>query len=1026
MDAVVDHKLAAELAEIKRVLRRKERKLKKYNQVLGAKKHVRETLRRHNGASDSQNNSSSDPEKNITEEVEIKSSGSRTVTFSNDSPKVIFVSPTPYLESKRKDKNHKHYRSLSSRRSNSQDRKKFEKESCAKDDQAGVPSTEANHENEFPNRNNDKQFEKTPIVSDLTNNNDSPKICNTSFGSSSIGAFSEINTLKNNGDKLSLPKQVALVSGDKGTVQNKLSICEVTESKVSGKECSDGLSEFPHYNETHYPSNSHSEPEVTSFKNFSQAQDSRQPLHHSTPNDKSINWFENESCLPKPSPEKNDNTSSITHILFENVSQNCTNSVISRKDNQELQVERMLSFKDSSSQNEVGSQDLFETQLHTRSENIEIKRSCASHRKWWKNHRTTQSSSEGSGSVTSDKGEPSKRLTGIIDQNCVSQVSINEPLTKIDMQEDHNTRMHQTEELMIKEIEQEMMKEFISEISEKEVSTNCEISKEIAEGKERIKMNRKSNFHTSEVIHKVRHKDEVQNKLIRVLDESENLNKCKFLNNCIDDLNKGSIQKTVPDELFEDNIDVFVHEASCLENSEQQNRHSNTAKECDALKEKGRLKVIPQEHCNKENLPVGNVIAQKNCLENVVRSNKDRDILCVNEANVHSEYTYQDETFINDTKHEPHNFINKENVRLHTLSVSEKYGRILTSSLVTLPDGNENKINILTVHECGFILWSASRKGRWLRARSESHPVDLQSSFGKPASSRVGLQEIWEELSEVSHQVGRASDIRNIVAVGLPSDDETRYLVAITTTTEADLRLLCILFSPSDKSLVIESGLGLSFCTSKNLFACALGEWCIAIYWNTIEPSSSACFLVVDLDVTFSKRNKQWALQCCSSLRSQILDRPLDCLVALNQPDPKGVVLCTAGNILYIYDAIENTILQQIKWEAIPPSWTLASQELVFLISMDIDGGKMHLTVLNPVSGIQETFTETFPDDLRLHESNTEDASLKPCGTVRLTCACFQAYGLVLVLDNGVVVHVPFDAFKCKMEPVKMEDVQYR
>lgn len=46
--------LAAQLAEVKRELRRKEKKLKKYSQVLGAKQHVRDTLRRHNIASESE------------------------------------------------------------------------------------------------------------------------------------------------------------------------------------------------------------------------------------------------------------------------------------------------------------------------------------------------------------------------------------------------------------------------------------------------------------------------------------------------------------------------------------------------------------------------------------------------------------------------------------------------------------------------------------------------------------------------------------------------------------------------------------------------------------------------------------------------------------------------------------------------------------------------------------------------------------------------------------------------------------
>lgn len=46
--------LAAQLAKIERELRRKERKLEKYNRVLKAKKHVRDTLRQHNVSSENQ------------------------------------------------------------------------------------------------------------------------------------------------------------------------------------------------------------------------------------------------------------------------------------------------------------------------------------------------------------------------------------------------------------------------------------------------------------------------------------------------------------------------------------------------------------------------------------------------------------------------------------------------------------------------------------------------------------------------------------------------------------------------------------------------------------------------------------------------------------------------------------------------------------------------------------------------------------------------------------------------------------
>lgn len=49
--------LESQLVRIKRELRRKERKLKKYTQVLGAKQHVRETIQRQRVACEEQSTS---------------------------------------------------------------------------------------------------------------------------------------------------------------------------------------------------------------------------------------------------------------------------------------------------------------------------------------------------------------------------------------------------------------------------------------------------------------------------------------------------------------------------------------------------------------------------------------------------------------------------------------------------------------------------------------------------------------------------------------------------------------------------------------------------------------------------------------------------------------------------------------------------------------------------------------------------------------------------------------------------------
>nr|XP_053631343.1 uncharacterized protein LOC128687766 isoform X1 [Cherax quadricarinatus] len=1038
MNSGVDHLLAAKLAEMKRELRRKERKLQKYNQVLGAKKHVRETLKRHNAASDSQNDSFSDAEKNIVTEAESKISGQEQPTFAMIPPKLfLFLQPHTC---KRKNKNPMYYRSLSTRKTNSQDRKKSKKESCTKEDHLEVLFKEADLENLSISFSNERKMAKTVLDSDVMNGGVSSKMYSTSDDNCDSSPVTEVKTKMGSKDSLSFPKNESLVSGSSGTANNELSNNKVTE-KICSTEIS-GSIEFPHIGDKISLSNSCVEPQVSSSENCGPTRDSQAFQQYSTLNGSINNWIENESYNLQSGKK-----SSILSTLHVNINEvdaqePNTNSVISIKDNHLQPEERILNFKDSNSQNETESQDLFETQQKTLTRNIEIKRSCVSLSKRWRKTRASQSSSENSGSAASDRGEPKDK---ILVQN-VEQNILKESLTELETPADHNTRQHQTEELMIKEIEQEMMKEFIGDISEQE-EEYYKITKEYVreeDSRERRKTDRNSESYSTEHfntirqehadelklgehitkvnhehIDKVRHEEyidkikhvrhiskvrqeskdkviheeninkvkhtQVQKKLMRSINESENSNEPhtrpsqKLQSNCIVSLNKNSCPKDAHDDLVNSNIVISTH--NTYHKTGEKQIKSGSSKISDVINERlsSYIKDSPQELFDPENLQKDKTFSHSHedekenatlnsDFQNTLKYEKVGESPCKKETDLQYKSTNKDKTCINfDTKNKPIKCSEAKDVRIHALPLIVEQGRILTTSLVTAPDKDGDKKIILTVQEHGLTLWNVDIKGKY-RAREDCLQADLHSSVDEDLNtSSVDLQEeVWTAFSEVSHQVGRAADIRDIVAVGLPSDEETRYVVAISKTTQADVRILCVHVGPDNKWLVVETGLGPSLCNAyKNLTACALGEWSVAMYWTSGDAPTYGCFLVLDLDVTYSRRNKQWALKCHSSPRSLILDEPLDCLIALNQTDPKDVVLYTAGNNLYIYDAVEDIIIQKIHWQATPPSWAIAVEELVFLISMDISVGKIYLTAVNPINGLQETFIETFLDSLR-------------------------------------------------------------
>ncbi|XP_042211158.1 uncharacterized protein LOC121858663 isoform X2 [Homarus americanus] len=1004
-----ENKKAAELEELKRKLRRKEHKLKKYKQAKEAKKHVRDTLRRHNAAGDTHDDLCSDSIKTDAAERDLMSSMSRMVTFSEKSPEVINVSPTPQFEGKIIDKTHKSNRSLS-----------IQSEVLMKETDPGPSSSGISIE---------KLTDTAETDTDVQHGKPSPKISKTGNDSSEIRSLSEMVSHKDN-NSIYFPEQNSLVSDKRKIVVGESNNNnEIVDLILSEKQCYatfDTSTNFPQTDDETLPSNPCCGHEVTSCEVYVQTQDS---LY--MPSSTVVNWIENVSGTLKPGDTNATSNSLPANEHKMKASGTCSNSLVHKSlDSNTKHVQQEYKVQKSI---EIWSQDLFDSEALPLTRNIEIKRSCISYRERWKKRRTSQNSnSGGSGSGSGNQTElKDRRLNDTVRENTVSPVSC-EPLKHPEMHAGPGNKEHLTEEILIEEIEQEMMKEFYCEIFEQEKRSDCEITEadmmEVSDeggGKTFHEKNDLTTLNTvdemeseckKDKLKKDRDKDVKQEngRLAKVHSWEGEQIQSKFLENSVNGLCAKDIYKK---NLDKDSVLVSFCEPDVK--IEQQPKASHVPRDCNIIDdEKDTLLDFVQDTPEKLSDATQMEKRRKNDFtmdlgfEKIVRGNEIEECLSNTESNKQAVNSNEKEDAISSAETllmKPVKFTGEGNTRFHNLSANEKHGKVLTSSLITLRGGSEQCI--LIVQEFGFSLWNRVRQDR---VKLNHHIVDKGSINGKQSSKGEGLrEEKWETVDDASHHIGRASDVRDIVAVGLPSDEEARYLVAVTKLTEKDVWILYVQFSHKEKWQVIENRLDLSLCnTYKNLGICALSEWSVAIAWSSMEPSTAGCFVVMDIDVTYSRRSKQWELKCHSSTRSPFWEEPVDSLIALHQPDPKGVVLCSSRNSLYVYDAMEDIIIEKVHLQAAGLSWAVAVEDLVFLIGMDIITSQLYVLVLNPINGLFETFSKSLPNNLRMADNISWESTSNFSRNGRVTGVCLESQELIIVFDAGTVIHMSFDAFR--------------
>ncbi|XP_071538711.1 uncharacterized protein [Panulirus ornatus] len=1000
--------LAAQLAELKRELHRKEKKLKKYSKVLGAKRHVRDTLRQHNIAHESECNPNSDLVNCSETQTELKCSVSRTVTFSAESPKVIILSPVPNLVNKRKDKAYR-YRSLSTRKTQSREREKAVTEvlnegsrrEVFKEEVKSRPLSDGNSRLKYSGMQ-----DASSTVSDVEN---FARNYNAKFDDSETDSLSDNSSCN---DDISVLKQIFPLSNNSGKVVSESTTVKYIETKLPSKEYS-AAAETPAdcpQNRKRYLSNSCVRCEAASSEVENQTQDV-DFCHPHKLNDSIVSWIEEPS--DEYQCEGNTNASNNFHNSSDSikVSETHTTAVDNEKDGftfEHIQQQKnVLEYKISK---QIESQDLFGTHSLTQTENVEIKRNCVSPRRRWK-YRTSQTScSEGSRCGTNDKEETNRKTMESTGQNIIQGVSCDIPLKNLEMQKILSEGEHVNEELMIREMEQEMIKEYNIESSQLENAKGSVTSKETM-----VKKNYKSEQITNmnsdkrfpelgnQLIPKSRHEnirkvmEEVEGndneKLDELLAQKSHETQCKYVDN-----GKG-YKKVNGEEFCENDLSAVIDKISPQKILSHHELY-HVSEECE---EKLQVGVTLMDQMESD-------ITIDPGFEKVVRSDENGKNVCTSETKMPTENLNGKEDYVNSDRKVykgQDNSVEKD-ITFHSLVDGEKHGKILTTSLVSLFHADEEILYILVVKECGFTLWDT------IKRKGDTDKTECSMNEKQYTAKGSLKNDIWRTVGEISHHVGRTSDIRDIVAVGLPSDEEVRYLVAFSTTVEADVQIFYVQFSVEDKWLVIKSRLGLSLCnTFKNLAACAVGEWSVAICWTPMEPFTNGYFIITDIDVTYSRRGKRWELQCHSSFRSLVCEEPLGCLIALHQPDPVGIVLYTSNNKLYMYDAVEDIILHQFHWQVAAPSWAVINEDLVFFLSVDTSG-QTCLSALNPMNGLQETFfTTLFQDNRGLCDGNSEESS-KECCTRKLTCVSLNREKLVVAFDTGAVIHISMDAFTDK------------
>ncbi|KAK3880369.1 hypothetical protein Pcinc_015135 [Petrolisthes cinctipes] len=217
--------------------------------------------------------------------------------------------------------------------------------------------------------------------------------------------------------------------------------------------------------------------------------------------------------------------------------------------------------------------------------------------------------------------------------------------------------------------------------------------------------------------------------------------------------------------------------------------------------------------------------------------------------------------------------------------------------------------------------------------------------------------EVWEADSTAPYPVARSSGVRNVVAVVLKSSEEVRFLVVSPSVSKDVLHIVYAQFNHQEREWIITK----TDCSSTLWYlgdtstCCALDDWTITLFCKQHQmPSTLPMLIIVDFDVTFSSRRKEWDLVCHPHTRPLSQDEYFTSLVPLSMSDAVGVVLCSTHTQVYIFDVFNSTRIARLKLPELTPFWAIAHKELIFMLSKKKEKKEICLCALNPVTGNAE------------------------------------------------------------------------
>ncbi|KAK7020113.1 hypothetical protein SK128_023074 [Halocaridina rubra] len=350
--------------------------------------------------------------------------------------------------------------------------------------------------------------------------------------------------------------------------------------------------------------------------------------------------------------------------------------------------------------------------------------------------------------------------------------------------------------------------------------------------------------------------------------------------------------------------------------------------------------------------------------------------------------------------HEVEHFDNSSfNYRIdyHNLDTTLSLGKVLSSSFTFAKNGLEKKNHITLIHEAGFSIW---RLEKAVDTKEEKGQNDIKSSE-KDMSVRKNDANKWIVICEKVHDIGMPLDIRQVLAIGLPSDDDDRCIVTINRIGERSLQLVYVQFSVNNGWLITDILLDNLNCELLgHLYGCVLDEWSVVMCWNSSKSTSSCSVSTINFDVTFSMRKKQWELRCASSVCTPPWRSHVTSLVALCYSDVTGVTLCTTIDTLYVYDVARNGILHKLEWTSYPLSWAVAIKDLLFVLGMDCSTKLTYLSVINPCNNSMENFVQWSIESIMRYDNILSEG-------VSLCDGCLQNGELLALYDGCGVVTLP-------------------